>query len=64
MKRVKIKIGDLVAIKGYERDFGIGLVLNTITNGFNGQKQVLVKLKDKECWCPLFTLRKVTCESR
>jgi hypothetical protein len=62
MKKNRFKIGDLVAIKGYERDFGIGLILNTITNGFNGQKQVLVKLKDKECWCPTFTLRKVTYE--
>ena len=64
MKRVKIKIGDLVVVKGYEEDLGIGLVIDTVSTGFNGQKDLRIKLKDRSVWCPLFTLRKVTCESR
>jgi hypothetical protein len=64
MKRVEIKIGDLVTVKGYEKDFGIGLVMNIMTNEFNGQKDIRIKLKDKSVWCPLFTLRKVTYENR
>lgn len=64
MKRDEIKIGDLVVLKGYEEDLGIGLVIDTVATGFNGQKDVRIKLKDRSVWCPLFTLRKVTCESR
>ena len=63
MRRYKIRIGDLVVIKGHERDYGVGIVMNTITNGFNGQTDVRVLLNDKECWFPSFTLRKVTYES-
>ena len=40
MKRDEIKIGDLVVLKGYEEDLGIGLVIDTVTTGFNGQKDV------------------------
>ena len=64
MKRVEINIGDLVVVKGYEEDLGIGLAIDTVTTGLNGQKDVRIKFKDRSVWCPLFTLRKVTYENR
>ena len=64
MNIYRIKIGDLVVVRDREEAYGVGLVMNTITNGFNGQKDVRVKLKDRDLWFPSFYLRKVTCESR
>lgn len=59
MKIYKLKIGDLVVIAGAERDYGIGLVTNTVLNGATGMTDVRVIFKDKEDWYPSFTLRKV-----
>ena len=59
MNRYKLKIGDLVVIAGAERDYGVGLVTNTASNGARGMRDVRVIFKDKEDWYPSFRLRKV-----
>ena len=58
MNRYKLKIGDLVVIAGAERDCGVGLVTNTVSNG--GDVRVIFKYK--EGWYPSFRLRKVRYE--
>ena len=60
MNVYRIKIGDLVVVRDREKAYGVGLVMNTATNGLTGQKDVRVKLKDRDLWFPSFYLRKVT----
>lgn len=54
--KVKYKIGDLVVIKGFERDHGIGLIIES--DPLN--KACKVKYKDQENWFYHWRLRKVT----
>ena len=60
MNIYRIKIGDLVFYKGEDNDYGIGLVMNTATNGLTRQRHVRVMFKDRDHWFPAFSLKKVT----
>ena len=64
MNRYKLKIGDLVVIAGAERDYGVGLVTETVFSGAIYKRDVKVIFKDKEDWYFSYRLRKVTYESR
>ena len=59
MKAYKLKIGDLVVHKGFERTKGFGLILEKATDSDSSHYAYRVMFKDNTLWYTKTELRKV-----